>query len=273
MSVSLARRMGTQVRLWASIGLLAGASIPCAMAQQPIAAHYLEGSLHGYLSMRGEDGQILAVGDLIQVVRGTQVTAHTVFHFKDGSLDDETTVFNQQRTFQLVSDHHIQKGPFFQHPLDMTVDVRKGTVTVRDPSKSGDAGTTDHMQLPADLCSGSMIVTIAKNLAPNTQETDVSLVVAAPKPRLVKLAFSAVGEDGFTLAGFERKARHYEVKFKLGGATGALASVVGKQPPNLEVWVEPGESPAFVKEMGPIAQDGPTVSIQQTGPEGPAAKK
>ena len=251
--------------------------LACVLGQgasaEPVAVHHPEGTLHGFLSLRGEDGHVLAVGDLIQTVRGSRVMARMVFHFKDGSLDDETSVFSQHGTFQLISDHHIQKGPFFEHPIDLTVDARKGLVTMRTAGKDGkDEVSTDHMKLQPDVVSGLMLTPIAKNLAGGTAETDVSMVVATPKPRLVKLVFTPKGEDDFSLAGFGRKAQHYEVKFDLGGVTGAVASMIGKTPPNLEVWVEGGEVPAFVKEEGPISAGGPIVSIQQVGPVGPDEK-
>jgi hypothetical protein len=54
---------------------------------------------------------------MIQIADGNKVTTEMVFHFKDGSLYDEKTVFSQDRTFRLLSDHLIQKGPFFPHPI------------------------------------------------------------------------------------------------------------------------------------------------------------
>jgi len=41
------------------------------------------------------------------------VTSRTLFHFKDGSINDETTVFGKRHTFQLISDHRSQKGSSF----------------------------------------------------------------------------------------------------------------------------------------------------------------
>ena len=52
-----------------------------------------------------------------------------VFHFRDGSLDDETTVFSQRGTFRLISDHHIQRGPSFPKPIDVFIDAVTGKVT------------------------------------------------------------------------------------------------------------------------------------------------
>jgi hypothetical protein len=41
-----------------------------------------------------------------------------IYRFSDGSIDDETTTYRQQGTFQLVRNHHIEKGPFFAKPVD-----------------------------------------------------------------------------------------------------------------------------------------------------------
>lgn len=257
-------------RHWPLIAILLCALPFCATAET-VAAHHLEGTTHGYLTLRTEDGRIAAVGDLLQVVHGDRVTSHVVFHFKDGSTDDETTVFSQRGNFQLISDHHVQKGPFFSHPVDLTIEARSGQVTVRSTGKDGKEETqTEQMKLPADLYNG-MIVPITENIGPNATEEDVSMIVATPKPRLVKLAISPKGDEPFSLAGFERRAQHYEIKIELGGAAGVVAPLIGKQPPNIEVWIEAGVVPGFVGEQGQIAEDSPIVSIQQTGPNMPAA--
>jgi len=236
----------------------------------PVAAHKLEGTLHGYLELRSKDGKELAVGDLINEVYGTRVTAHMIFHFKDGSVDDETSVFTQHGIFRLISDHHLQKGPFFAHPMEMWVDALKGQVAVRTWDKNGkESVQKQQMDLPQDLCSPAMLTPVAKNLARGASGAEVSMLVATPKPMVVKLAYSAQGEDGFTVGGFDRKAEHYEIKFDLQGIAGVVAPLIGKQPPNVEIWIEEGAVPAFVKEVGPLAQDGPGVSIQQIGPVGP----
>lgn len=269
MSESLARWLVFRAPFWALAAVLF--AVPAYRAQgTEIAAHNVEGTLHGFLEVRSQSGQVLAAGDLIQVVRGSRVTTHVVFRFHDGSLDDETTVFTQRGVFRLVSDRHIQKGPFFEHPMDLWIDAPKGEVTVHSTGKDGKQEVhSEKMKLPPDLCSPSMIIAIAENLAPDAAGVEVPMVVATPKPMLVKLAFSARGEDKFSVAGFDREARHYQVKFDLSGLAKLVAPLVGKQPPDIEVWIEPGEVPAFVKEVGVLSEGGPVVSIQQTGPVGP----
>ena len=71
---------------------------PLCVGAEPIAARYKEGCIHGYLALRTLDGKIIAAGDLIQTVHGSQVTSRLVYRFHDGSIDDDTAVFTQNGT-------------------------------------------------------------------------------------------------------------------------------------------------------------------------------
>jgi hypothetical protein len=232
-----------------------------------VPVRHFQGTVHGFLVQRGEDGRILATGDSVQVARGSQVTSRTTFTYKDGSVDDDTTVFSQTRTYRLISDHHIQKGPFFPHPMDLLIDARTGQVTYKTTSKSGkEESHTQHMNLPDDLANG-MVSQIIANLRPNAQMATVSILVTAPKPRIVKLQISSVGEDSFTVGGASRKATHYEIKIEIGGVAGIVAPLVGKAPPNIQFWQIGGEAPTFLREKGPTFEDGPMITIEQVSPE------
>lgn len=236
---------------------------------EQVRVYHPEGTLHGFLSLTTEQGQVLAVGDLIEVVRGDHVSSHLVFHFKDGSLDDETTIYTQRGVFRLISSHHIQRGPYFPHPLDMTIDVAKGIVTTRTPGKDGkDEVATEHMKLPPDLCNG-LVPPVVKNQSPDAAETKVSMIVATPKPRIVTLDILSRVEKSFTLAGIARKARAFEIKIELGGIAGVIAPVIGKQPPNIYFWIESGEVPVFLRETGPLFEGGAILSINLIGPTWP----
>ena len=89
---------------------------------EPVVVRHVEGLVHGFLSLRSPEGGVLANGDLIQDSRDDRVTSRLLFHFKDGSLHDETAVFSQRGHFQLISYHLVQKGPAFERPLDMMID-------------------------------------------------------------------------------------------------------------------------------------------------------
>lgn len=218
------------------------------------------------------EGKILASGDLVQVVRGNRVTSRLSYRFKDGSVDDETTVFSQRGCFRLVTNHHIQRGPAFPHPTDVLINVATGQVTVRYTDDDGQSKVlTEHLELPSDLANG-IILNILKNIRRDTQETTVSYLATTPKPRLLKLAISPQGDDTFLVAGTRRKAMRFTIKAELGGLTGLIAPIFGKQPENNNVWIAGGEAPAFVKLEGPLYLGGPVLNVEMTSPVWPHAR-
>jgi hypothetical protein len=109
--------------------------VPYSLTAESIAVHHQEGVSHRFPVIRSLDGKILATGEVIQVADGNKVTTEMVFHFKDGSLYEEKTVFSQDHTFRLLSDHLIQKGPFFPHPIDIVIDCSKNEITIHASDK------------------------------------------------------------------------------------------------------------------------------------------
>jgi hypothetical protein len=96
------------------------------------------------------------------------------------------------------------------------------------------------------------------------------MVVATPKPRLVKLEVSEAGEDSLSTGTMARKATHYVVKIEIGGLAGLIAPLVGKQPPDTHVWILGGEAPAFVKSDGPMFLGGPIWRTELVSPVWPS---
>src|SRR4051812_26076890 len=91
------------------------------LVAQPVAVRQTEGTVRGFLVLRNEAGQIIANGDSIQTTKGGQITNRLTYHFKDGSLQEETTVFSQNRNFRVLSYHQVQKGPAFKTGIDMLI--------------------------------------------------------------------------------------------------------------------------------------------------------
>jgi len=240
---------------------------------EPVPVRHREGVVHGFLALRTPDGALVANGDLIQLTSGDRVTSRLVFHFKDGSLSDETSVFSQRQRFRLLTNHLIQKGPTFPRPLDLRIDGATGQVTVRYTDEHGkEKVESERMKLPADLANG-MTLTLLKNIPANSAPPAMSMVVATPKPRLVKLALSDAGEDPLSTGSMPRKATHFVVKIEIGGLAGLIAPLVGKQPPDTHVWVLGGEAPAFVRSEGPLFMDGPIWRIELVTPVWPDEKR
>jgi hypothetical protein len=251
--------------------VLAGAMVvhPVPPLAAQVAVRHTEGVVHGFLVLRTMDGETLADGDLIQIARGDRVTSRLVFHFKDGSVHDETAVFSQRGRFRLLRDHLVQKGPAFPRPVDVAIDGATGQVAVRYTDDDGKPQTaTERLALPLDVANG-MILTLLKNLRPDTSQATLSMVAATPRPRLVKLAITAGNEEPLSIAGSPRQAMHYIVKVEIGGLAGLLAPLLGKQPPDSHVWILDGEAPAFVKSEGPLYLGGPSWRIELTSPVWP----
>jgi hypothetical protein len=248
--------------------LIASASLlwPGALPSQTVTVRYAEGLVHGFLSLRTLDGTPLADGDLIQFARGDRVTTRLVFHFKDGSIHDETAVYSQRQRFRLMTDHLVQKGPTFPQPLDMAIDGSSGRVTVRYTDEQGKQKVeAERLDVPPGLANG-LILTLLKNVQTGAPPKTVSLVAATPKPRLVKLAITVAGDEPFSTGGATRKATHYVLKVEIGGISGLLAPLLGKQPPDSHVWILGGEAPAFVKSEQPLYLGGPLWRIELVSP-------
>jgi hypothetical protein len=233
-------------------------SLRTARAEQ-IKVTYPQGSAHGFVEVVTTEGTRIAIGDLLQKARGTVVTSELIMHFLDGSLDDETTVYSQREVFRFISDHHIQRGPSFPHPIDVTVDARSSLITTIDP-----AGQVKriHFAMPPDTYNG-LASSLLMNISPATPETKIAVVVAGDKPRVVHLSMKNVGEVPFTLGGMPRKAIDYDVHIELGGVAGVVAPIIGKEPVDYHVWILSGSDPAFIREEGPLYEGGPIWTIQQ----------
>jgi hypothetical protein len=240
-----------------------------AASASPVAVRYRAGLIHGFLVLSTLDGVAIAAGDLTQIARGDQVTTQVAFRFKDGSQQIETTVFSQRRDFRLVSYRMVQKGPAFKNPSDLSVTCATGQVTVRYTDNDGkEKVANEHMALPPDLGNG-LIPTLMMNIPEGTQKIEIPMVVAAPKPRLVKIVVNAQGKDAFSVVGFSREALHYVGKVDLGGVAGVVAPVIGKQPPDAQIWILGGEAPLVLRSETLSYMGGPIWRTELVSPVWP----
>jgi hypothetical protein len=234
---------------------------PLAVAEQ-VAVRQSEGATHGFLALLTLDGKRLADGEISQVAEGDVVNSHLVFHFTDGSLYDEHASFTQRGKFRLRNDHIVEKGPSFKQPMESTVDATRGRVRVRYTDDDGAERAIDEaMTVPEDVANG-LLFTLLRHIDPATPSTTVPEVATTPKPRIVSLIITPQGEDSFTSGGSHYKATHYVLKVKIGGIAGLVAPLIGKQPPDMHVWIKGGDVPAFVKFEGPIYNGGPVWRVQ-----------
>ena len=241
---------------------------PIGLTAEQVRVRHKEGLLHGFLALRTLEGEKLADGEMTQVTEGDRLTANLVFRFKDGSIYEDKTVFTQNGSFRLLSDHVVEKGPSFKQPMEALIDASQGQVTIHYKDHDGKEKVLNQkLNFPPDLANG-LIFTLVKDIEPNALKTTVSMLATMPEPRLVKLAISPEGEESLSRGSTGHKAIVYDVKVQIGGMAGWLARITRKQPLDTHVWVLAGDAPAFVKYEGPLYLGGPTWRIELAKPAG-----
>ena len=254
---------GTTAR--AGILLIASALIALNLYSDPIPVRHPQGSAHGFLALKTLEGVRIATGDVTQIIHGDRVTSHVIFRFRDGSIDEETTVFSQRGTFRLISNHHVQRGPSFPRPSDVLIDAETGQITFHN--EEGQV-RQEHIDLPLDVSNG-LPPNLLMNILPSTPETRISFVAPTAKPRLIHVSIKPAGDVPFTVGGTRRKAIDYVLHVELGGVTGVIAPILGKQPADYHIWILGGPTPAFIREEGQLYEGGPVWRIEQISPAFP----
>jgi hypothetical protein len=77
-------------------------------------------------------------------------------------------------------------------------------------------------------------------------------------------------EEVVRLGGATRPVRRYLVKLEVGELTGVLASLIGKDPPDVRYWLAVGEVPAFIRFQGAMYLKGPVWRLELTTLELPS---
>jgi len=244
--------------------LLAIAWGTAAHAEQ-IPVKHIQLPMHRFMVARSETGRTIANVEFSQAVLGNEVTMDVIYRFVDGSIDDEETTYTQQRTFRLVRNHHIQKGPFFTKPIDYTIEAATGIVTSRTLDKNGKAHVeSKHINLPDDVANG-FVGTLLLNAPHNTAPFRVGMLAPVGGGRLIWLLISPEDEQTVHLAGQSIKATVFRVHPELGGFVSIIARLLGLQPKDVMVWVLEGEEPAVAVIVGQLGGYGPVVISDLVG--------
>lgn len=236
-----------------------------------VAVRYQEGVTHGFLTLRSVDGDPLAEGDLLQVVRAEGVESRLVFRFRDGSLYDETVVFSQSRVFTMLSYRLVQRGPSFPEEMEISLERQRDRGRYRVTSRRHGAGAeraSGEIELPPDVYNGMMIM-LLKNLPRGAAET-VHVLAFTPKPTLVRLELTPRGEETVPVGERRGTATRYVLEPKLGLLRGAAAALLGKTPADYHCWIVTADLPAFVAIDGPLYTGGPIWRIETVSPRAPA---
>ena len=237
------------------------------LAAAPIPVRFAEGSIHGFLVLRTQEGRLLAQGDLLEVARGSEIQKTTVFRFKDGSLFEETVVFTQQGVYTLQSYRLEQRGPAFTE--DTKISLERATGKYRVETKAHKGGPAKVLEgtlaLPPDVYNG-LITTILRDLPKGAGET-VHFVAFTPKPKIIQLEMAPAGQRKAMVGEVAMTAVHYVLKARLGTLTKILAKLLGRMPPDNHAWIIEGDVPAFVGFEGQLYTTDPVWRIELVSPK------
>jgi hypothetical protein len=253
----------------ATLGLLVLGTALGTPVAAPIPVRFAEGVTHGFLLLRSLDGALLATGDLLQIARGGEVEKRMVFHFKDGSVLEESGVFTESGVYTMRSYRLLQRGPSFTEDIEISLERATGKYRVKTKGhKDGrEKALEGTLELPPDVYNG-MILTVVKDLPKGASET-VHYVAFTPEPRLIQLELAPAGEQKVLVGELAKTAVHYVLKPQLGIWLKLFATLLGRVPPDEHVWIVPDDVPAFVRFEGPLYPTGPVWRIELTSPRWP----
>jgi len=225
----------------------------------PVTVRFLESATHGFLVLRNDQGGAIAHGELVQRLVGGLIESRLTLNFVDGSLWDEHVTFSQKDLFRLEAYRLVQRGPSYP-TSEISFDRRNGRYQARTQEKKGDdpKEASGEMDMPDDVYNGMALV-LLKNL---TSGASTRIAVFTPKPRIITMELTHEGDDTVRVGPTAKTARRYLVKLEIGGLTGAIASVIGKAPPDLRYWLVGGEVPAFVRFQGAMFLNGPVWRLE-----------
>ena len=133
------------------LGIVTGSLWVSSLRAAPVAVRFPEGSLHGFLVVRSSNGEALGYGEQFQMPRDGAIESRLVLRFNDGSLHDETVIFDQRKVFTLRSYRLVQRGPSFPKPLDASLDRATQQYKVKHRKDEAEKLAEGRLDLPPDL--------------------------------------------------------------------------------------------------------------------------
>ena len=242
---------------------IAGGCLMGAAHADPVAVRLVEGNYRAFLAVRTLEGAAIAHGEQSQRPVGGTLQTRLHLKFQDGSVHEEAVTYTQKKVFRVERYHLVQRGASFP-TMDVSFDRKTGTYKAVTQSKQGEDEKTASgaLEIPADVYNG-MAATLLKNL-PASGRASVQMMGFMPKPIVIKMDLSTEGEDRVSVGGRVMKVNRHLAKLDVGGLKGAVAKLIGKDPPDLRYSLVAGSVPVFVRFEGPMFLNGPTVRIEQT---------
>ncbi len=238
--------------------ILAVTLFSSSVGAEPVAVRFAEGVARWFPVVRSLTGETLARGDFVQIPHGDQIESRMTFRYADGSRYEERVLYSQRDVFTLLSYRIIQQGPSFPETIDASVERQTGRYDIRYQADldSPEERLAGRIELPPDTYNG-LLLTLLKNL-PQGASTTVQVIAFTPKPRLIKVLLTPVGDDPVLVGDSPMQATRFALRPQLG----LFASQLVTDVPDLKCWILAGDAPAFLKFEGPFYFLGPVWRIE-----------
>ena len=246
------------------LALLVAVAPASPAAAAPVTVRFAESITHGFLVVKdAASGATIAHGEFVQYPQGERTHSQLIFRFTDGSIYDEQVTFTQRRVFRLMSYKLVQKGPSFPELTEVAFDRDSG----RYRARAGSDTSEGKLDLPEDLHNG-LTGLLLKNV-PAGAGASGHLVAFTPRPHVLRTTMSRQGEDKYLVGEATHTVTRWLIDLEIPGVKGVLASLVGKEPPDLNYWIATGPAPGFVKFEGAMFLKGPRWRVELSGPGWP----
>jgi hypothetical protein len=148
--------------------------------------------------------------------------------------------------------------------MEISFDRRSGRyrATVQQTRNDEPKSAEGTLEMPPDLYNGMALV-VLKNL-PEGASVSARMAVFLPTPRLIRMELGPESQERVFVGAQARPAVRYLVNLEVGGVAGAIAALVGKDPPDLRYWLVTGPVPAFVRFQGAMFLNGPQWRVELT---------
>jgi hypothetical protein len=244
---------------WLTAFAMVLAAATAAAADPIVPMKYPPGTLHGFPSMSDTAGNVIADGELTQVVQGDRLLVSARWRFKDGHEGEETDTFTTrdgvvgQDRYAWVERRAGQELRRFEVDFDTGQAV---AVTLHDGKPERDEQHLDLRRGKAFTGYGAALATIQLAWG-REQPVEITFVAFTPKPRDVTLEIRREGEEQVGVAGRTIACDRFVLHPKLPFPVSLFA-----HPPDAHLWLTHAGPPMLVRgQQNLAAKDDPQVVI------------
>jgi hypothetical protein len=231
----------------------------------------VEAAARGFPVLMDAEGKVLAQGEFVQWLEGTQLHVRITYQFKDNHRIVENAVFQQRPklvqtfwSFREEKDSHLLR--------EFRVDFASGNATAKKLENGELKQWTEKVDIASDQVFAGFGFTLAlksfRERLLKGEHIEVKAVGFTPKPRVVSVELTHGGLDHMRMAGREIRGNRFVIHAKIPFIADLFMDV-----PDTHIWLTSEAPASFLRWEGPLAEPKDTairVDLLGGGKSGPA---